>query len=255
MPSIALVRRTNAALQDGITSHIERLPVDTGLAEEQHRAYCAALEDAGYELRYVEEVPDGPDAVFVEDTAVVVGDVAVLARPGAPERRAEMAGTETVLRDLGLTLHAISGPGTLDGGDVLQVGTTVYVGRGGRTNGAGIAQLTEFLAPLGRRVVPVRLTEVLHLKSAVTALPDGTLLVHRDLVEPGALPLARRVSEEAGCHVVPLADGTVLISESAVETIADLSDLGFRLRPVPMTEFEKREGCVTCLSILLPDHG
>lgn len=255
MQPIALVRRTSAALEDGLTTHIDRVPVDTDLAQRQHHAYCAALEAAGYEVRFVEDAPDLADAVYVEDTAVVVGDVAVLGRAGAPERRPEVAGTEKVLRDLGLSLHAIEEPGTLDGGDVLQVGSTVYVGRGGRTNAAGIAQLRDVLVPLGRTVVPVRLTEVLHLKSAVTALPDHTMLVHRDLVEPGALPPARRVSEESGCHVVPLADGSVLISESAPRTIADLEDLGFRTRPVPMTEFEKREGCVTCLSILVHGQG
>lgn len=254
MQPIALVRRTSAALRDGITSHIERLPVDPDLAERQHRAYCRALADAGYEVRHVEDAPDLPDAVYVEDTAVVVDDVAVLTRPGAPERRPEVAGTEEVLRQLGLTVHALVAPGTLDGGDVLQVGRTVYVGRGGRTNGEGIAQLRALLAPLGRSVVPVRLTEVLHLKSAATVLPDGTLLVHRELFEPGALPPARPVPEEAGCHVVPLRDGSVLISESAPRTRQLIEDLGFRTRPVPMTEFEKREGCVTCLSILV-DRG
>lgn len=130
----ALVRRPSAALQDGLTSHIERVSVDTDLALEQHGAYCAALEDAGYELCFVEDAPDLADAVYVEDTAVVVDDVAVLARPGAVERRDEVAGTKRVLRDLGLTLHEIEHPGTLDGGDVLQVGTTVTsVAVGGRT--------------------------------------------------------------------------------------------------------------------------
>ncbi|MDQ2852345.1 N(G),N(G)-dimethylarginine dimethylaminohydrolase [Dermatophilaceae bacterium Sec6.4] len=252
MPPIALVRRTSSALESGITSHIDRVAVDTDLAQQQHAAYCAALEDAGYALQYVDDAPDLADAVYVEDTAVVVGPVAVLARPGALERRAEVDGTEDALRELGLQIHRITEPGTLDGGDILQVGNTVYVGRGGRTNGEGIAQLRAFLAPLGRTVVPVRLTGVLHLKSAVTALPDGTMLMHReDLVEAGALPTARLVHEDAGCHVVPLIDGTLLISDSAPRTIAELEDLGFRTRPVPMSEFEKREGCVTCLSIPL----
>lgn len=253
MSPIALVRRTSPALESGITSHIDRVPVDTDLAMRQHAAYCDALTDAGYDVRFVPDAPDLADAVYVEDTAVVVGDVAVLAHPGAPERRAEVEGSEQVLRDLGLQICRISAPGTLDGGDILQVGSTVYVGRGGRTNGDGIAQLRAFLAPTGATVVPVRLTGVLHLKSAVTALPDGTVLMHRsDLVEAGALPPARLVHEDAGCHVVPLIDGTVLISDSAPRTIAELQDLGFRMRPVPMSEFEKREGCVTCLSIPLP---
>lgn len=252
MSPIALVRRTSSALESGLTSHIDRVPVDTDLAQRQHEAYCAALEDAGYHLRFVEDAPELADAVYVEDTAVVVGDVAVLANPGAQERRAEIAGTENTLRELGLQIHRITAPGTLDGGDILQVGSTVYVGRGGRTNGEGIAQLRAFLMPLGRTVVPVKLTAVLHLKSAVTALPDGTMLMHRtDLVEEGALPRARLVHKDAGCHVVPLIDGTLLISDSAPQTIAELEDLGFRTRPVPMSEFEKREGCVTCLSIPL----
>lgn len=251
MKPVAIVRRTSPALEDGLVSHIDRVPVDAELARRQHEGYCAALADAGYELRYVEDAPELGDAVYVEDTVVVVDDVAVLSRPGAPERRPEVDGTEAVVRELGLTVHRIEEPGTLDGGDVLQVGSRVYVGRGGRTNGAGIAQLREILAPLGRTVVPVRLTEVLHLKSAVTALPDDTMLVLEDLVEPGALPAGRPVVEEPGCHVVPLVDGTVLISASAPKTIETLEDLGFRTRPVEISEFEKREGCVTCLSVLV----
>ena len=251
MLPVAIVRRTSAALQDGLTSHIARVPVDTGLARRQHEAYCAALADAGYELRHVEDAPGLGDAVYVEDTVVVVDDVAVLSRPGAVERRPEVDGTEAVVHDLGLTVHRIEEPGTLDGGDVLQVGSRVYVGRGGRTNAAGIAQLRDILAPLGRTVVPVRLTEVLHLKSAVTALPDDTLLLLPELLEPGALPTGRPVEEEPGCHVVPLVDGTVLISSSAPKTIQALEDLGFRTRPVDISEFEKREGCVTCLSVLV----
>jgi dimethylargininase len=251
MTPVAIVRRTSSALQDGLTSHIARVPVDVDLARRQHEAYCAALTDAGYDLRYVEDAAELADAVDVEDTVVVFGDIAVRTRPGAPERRPEVAGTEAVLRELGLTVHRISEPATLDGGDVLQVGSTVYVGRGGRTNGAGIAQLRELVRPLGRTVVPVRLTEVLHLKSAVTALPDGTMLVLDDLVEQGALPPGRPVTEEAGCHVVPLVDGTVLISASAPRTRDALEDLGFGTRPVEISEFEKREGCVTCLSVLV----
>ena len=113
----------------------------------------------------------------------------MLTRPGAPERRPEVAGTEQAARELGLALARIEEPGRLDGGDVLQVGTTVYVGRGGRTDGEGIRQLRGHLAPLGRTVVPVPLRRVLHLKSAVTALPDGTLIAHdAALVDTAPLP-------------------------------------------------------------------
>lgn len=248
---IALVRRPSTRLAEGIVTHIDRVPVDVDLALAQHAAYCQALEDAGWQVRYVEPAPEHPDSVFVEDTVVVVGDTAVITRPGADSRRGETAGTEKALADLGLEIVRIAEPGTLDGGDVLQVGRTVYVGRGGRTNGEGIRQLRAAVEPLGRVVVPVRLVDVLHLKSAVTALPDGTFLAAAELLEPGVFPAGRPIREEAGCHVVPLAGGEVLISASAPETAQDLRDLGFGTRVVDISEFEKLEGCVTCLSVLI----
>ncbi len=249
---IALVRRPTADLADGIVTHIDRVPVDVELAIRQHADYRAALAAAGWDVREVEPAPGLPDATFVEDSVVVVDDLAVLTRNGAPSRRAEVTGTEEAVRALGLEVVRIVEPGTLDGGDVLQVGTTVYVGRGGRTNGEGIRQLRDFLAPLGRTVVPVRLQAVLHLKSAVTALPDGTFLAIEDLIEPGAVPSFRPVDEEAGCHVVPLGGGQVLISASAPRTVERLTDLGFTTCVVDISEFEKLEGCVTCLSVLVP---
>ncbi len=249
---VALVRRPTEDLAEGIVTHIDRVPVDVELAVHQHAGYRAALASAGWDVREVEPAPGFPDATFVEDSVVVVDDLAVLTRNGAPSRRGEVAGTERAVRALGLDVARIEEPGTLDGGDVLQVGTTVYVGRGGRTDGEGIRQLRTLLAPLGRTVVPVRLQAVLHLKSAVTALPDGTFLAIEGLIEPGAVPSFRPVEEEAGCHVVPLGAGQVLISSSAPRTIERLNDLGFTPCVVDLSEFEKLEGCVTCLSVLVP---
>ena len=248
---IALVRRPTQDLAEGITTHVERVPVDADLAAEQHAGYRAALSAAGWEVREVEPAPGCPDATFVEDSVVVVDGTAVLTRSGAEARRAEVPGTEAVVRDLGLDVVRISGEGTLDGGDVLQVGMTVYVGRGGRTNAEGIRQLRGHLAPLGRTVVAVRLQAVLHLKSAVTALPDGTFLALPELLEPGAFPVARPVTEEPGCHVVPLGGDRVLMSASAPRTAEWLADLGFTPVVVDIGEFEKLEGCVTCLSVLV----
>jgi dimethylargininase len=248
----ALVRRPVERLGDGIVTHIERRAVDVGRAREQHAAYCAALRDSGWAVREVAPAPAYPDSVFVEDTVVVVDDLAVLTRPGAEERRGEVDGTAAVLRDVGVPLEAISAPGTLDGGDVLQVGSTVYVGRGGRTNGEGIRQLREHLEPLGRAVVPVELRDVLHLKSAVTALPDGTFVGQAHLVDASPFPTWREVTEEAGSHVVPLGGGRVLMASSAPLTAQWLGDLGFDVVTVDISEFEKLEGCVTCLSVLLP---
>ena len=247
----ALVRRPTEDMDAGIVTHIERVPVDVALAMEQHAGYRAALAAAGWDVHEVAPAPGCPDATFVEDSVVVVAGTAVLTRSGAPSRRGEVAGTEKAVRELGLDVVRIDGGGTLDGGDVLQVGDTVYVGRGGRTNAEGIRQLRSHVAPLGRTVVPVGLRGVLHLKSAVTALPDGTFLALPELLEPGVFPLGRPVEEEGGCHVVPLGGDEVLISASAPRTADRLADLGFTPRVVDISEFEKLEGCVTCLSVLV----
>jgi dimethylargininase len=248
----ALVRPPGSRLAEGIVTHQRRVPVDVGLARAQHAGYADALAACGWRIAPVPDVEDCPDSVFVEDTVVVCEDLAVLARPGAPARRAEVAGVAAIAGPLGLRTAAIAAPGTLDGGDVLQAGHTVYVGRGGRTNAAGIRQLRALLAPLGRTVIAVPLRNVLHLKSAVTALPDGTFLLAPQLVPAALFPAARPVDEEAGCHVVPLGADRVLIAASAPRTAQLLDDLGFTPVVADISEFEKLEGCVTCLSVLLP---
>jgi dimethylargininase len=247
-----LVRAPSSRLAEGIVTHIERTPVDVTRARAQHAAYADALAACGWTTRQVPAAEDCPDSVFVEDTVVVCEDLAVLARPGAPARRAEVSGVAATVESLGLRTAAIQEPGTLDGGDVLQAGHTVYVGRGGRTNGAGIRQLRALLAPLGRTVVAVPLSGVLHLKSAVTALPDGTFLLLPQLVPAGLFPAVRPVDEESGCHVVPLGADRVLIAASAPRTAELLEDIGFVPVVTDISEFEKLEGCVTCLSVLLP---
>jgi dimethylargininase len=252
----ALVRRPSSRLGDGLVTHVERTSVDAERAAQQHAAYVAALAGAGWAVREVERADELPDSAFVEDTVVVCGDLAVLTRPGAPEREAEVAGTEAALDGLGLEVGRIEAPGTLDGGDVLQVDGTLYVGRGGRTNGDGIRQLRRHAATRGRRVVPVPLRSVLHLKSAVTALPDGTLVAaDASLLDTAPLPTLRLVPEEGGAHVVPLGGGTLLMAASAPRTAELLHDLGFDVVAVDIAEFEKMEGCVTCLSVLVPNPG
>jgi dimethylargininase len=249
---IALVRRPSPRLADGIVTHISRSAVDVDLAMRQHAAYVEALAAAGWQIHYVDPADDCPDAVFVEDTVVILGDLAVLARPGAVERRPEIEGTAAAVSVVGLRVARIEAPGTLDGGDVLQVGTTVYVGRGGRTNAEGIRQLRRIAADEGRTVVAIPLDKVLHLKSAVTALPDGTFLCYADLVDRALFPAVRDVAEEPGAHVVLLGDDVILIAASAPFTIAAIADLGYSPVVVDISEFEKLEGCVTCLNVLIP---
>jgi dimethylargininase len=249
---IALVRQPSHRLAEGLVTHIERRDVDIAQARPQHEAYCTALADAGWQVREVAPADRCPDSVFVEDTVVVCDGLAVITRPGAPQRRPEISGTEKAVREAGLEVVRVQAPATLDGGDVLQVGTIVYVGRGGRTNGEGVAQLRDYMATRGRTVIPVSLRDVLHLKSAVTALPDGTLLALPELFDAAALgqPVCS-VEEEAGCHVVPLGDDLVLMAASAPHTAALVADLGFTPVVVDISEYEKLEGCVTCLSVLI----
>src|SRR6185437_15501543 len=155
MNGTGLVRGPSSRLAEGIVTHISRMPVDTELARSQHAAYADALAASGWTIRAAPAADDCPDSVFIEDTVVICEDLAVLTRPGAAVRRPEVEGVAQTVRSLGLHTACIEEPGTLDGGDVLQAGSTVYVGRGGRTNGEGIRQLRALLVPLGRTVIGV----------------------------------------------------------------------------------------------------
>ncbi|MFE6332332.1 dimethylargininase [Streptomyces sp. NPDC057806] len=251
MPSKkALVRRPGPRLAEGLVTHIEREQVDVGRATEQWEAYTEALRAHGWETVEVDPADDCPDAVFVEDTVVMYRNVALITRPGAEARRAETVGVEEAVASLGCSVNWIWEPGTLDGGDVLKVGDTIYVGRGGRTNAAGVQQVRAAFEPLGARVVAVPVSKVLHLKSAVTALPDGTVIGHIPHVDrPALFPRFLSVPEEAGGHVVLLGGHKLLISASAPKTAELLADLGHEPVVVDISEFEKLEGCVTCLSV------
>jgi dimethylargininase len=230
--------------------------VDADAAVEQWHGYVAALERCGWATYEVPPADDCPDAVFVEDTMVVYRDLAVLTRPGAPQRRDEIAAAETAVQARGYRTARVDDPGTLDGGDVLKVADTLYVGRGGRTNAAGLEQLRALFEPLGATVIGVPVRKVLHLKSAVTALPDKTVIGYPPLVDdidvfPDFLP----VPEEAGSHVVLLGAGRLLMSASAPRTAALLERRGYTPVVVEIGEFEKLEGCVTCLSVRLRHPG
>ncbi|MGV9451995.1 dimethylargininase [Streptomyces sp. NPDC003635] len=253
MPSKkALVRRPSPRLAEGLVTHIEREKVDVDLAKEQWEAYVEALRTHGWETVEVDPADDCPDSVFVEDTVVMYKNVALITRPGAEARRAETIGVEEAVASLGCSVNWIWEPGTLDGGDVLKVGDTIYVGRGGRTNAAGVQQVRAAFEPLGARVVAVPVSKVLHLKSAVTALPDGTVIGHIPKVDrPALFPRFLSVPEEAGGHVVLLGGHKLLISASAPKTAEFLADLGHEPVVVDISEFEKLEGCVTCLSVRL----
>ncbi|MEU1132196.1 dimethylargininase [Streptomyces sp. NPDC005900] len=248
----ALIRRPGPRLAEGLLTHLERTPVDVELALRQWEGYVAALHAHGWQTLEVAPADDCPDAVFVEDAVVVFRNVALIARPGAETRRGETAGMEEAVVRLGCSVNRVREPGTLDGGDVLKIGDTIYVGRGGRTNAEGVRQLRAVFEPLGARVVAVPVAKVLHLKSAVTALPDGTVIGYDPLVDsPSLFAPFLPVPEEAGAHVVLLGGGKLLMAASAPKSAELFADLGFDPVLVDISEFEKLEGCVTCLSVRL----
>jgi dimethylargininase len=252
----ALVRRPGPRLEEGLVTHIERSSIDHDLALRQWHGYVSALHAEGWETIEVPPADDCPDAVFVEDTVVVYGDLAVITRPGADERKPETAAVEDVLAGLGYRIVRVEDPGTLDGGDVLKHGHAVWVGLGGRTNRSGLGQLAAALGQSGVQVVGVPLTKVLHLKSAVTALPDGTIVGYPPLIDdPNTWQSLLEVPEEPGAHVVVLDEETVLMSTSAPRTAEMFVDRGLRVVAVDLTEYEKLEGCVTCLSVRLRGFG
>jgi dimethylargininase len=252
MTQHSLVRRPVPSLQNGLVSHIERRPVDFELAIRQWHGYVEALNEHGWATTEVLAATDCPDSVFIEDTMVVYRNVAIISRPGADSRKPEIVGAEKALIPFGYRVERIQDPGTLDGGDVLKVGNTIYVGQGGRTNAEGLRQLRAVFAPLGARVVAIPMSKVLHLKTAITALPDGSIIGWAAaLDDPFFFPNFVPMPEEEGAHVVLLGDDRLLMSASAPRSAALLRDLGYHPVPVELTEFEKLEGCVTCLSVRL----
>lgn len=249
-----LVRRPSPHLADGELTHIGRVPVDPGLALEQWKGYVDVFRQRGWEVVEIPPADEHPDGVFVEDTVVVFDDLAVTTRPGADSRRGEVVTTRSVVETTGLDVAAIEEPGSLDGGDVLKIGRTVYVGASSRTNEEGIAQLRALLEPRGWSVEAVPVTKVLHLKSGITALPDGTVVGYEPLVDdPTGFARFVGVPEEHGTAVVVLDENTVLMSADAPETAALWRARGLDVVTVPITEFEKLEGCVTCLSVRVRD--
>jgi dimethylargininase len=256
---LALTRPVSPTLAECELTHRDRVPIDVERAAAQHADYEAALEVAGCRLVPVPAAPHLPDAVFVEDTAVVVDEVAVLARPGAKSRRPEVDAVAAVLV-AHRPVRRIEAPATLDGGDVLVVGRDVFVGSSARTNDAGADQLRSILEPLGYVVRPVPVTGCLHLKSAVTAVGEETLLLNPEWTSSAAFEGYRLVEvapgEPAAANVLRLPD-RVLMAAGHPETRArieaaledEAADVG--VVDVDVSELAKAEAGVTCCSILL----
>ena len=250
---LALVREVSPTIDQCELTHLARTPIDPRRAAAEHRRYVTVLEELGCQVRWIPPEPALPDAVFVEDTAVVVDEVAVMTRPGAASRRPETASMAGVLAAY-RRVAAIDAPGTLDGGDVLRVDRVLYVGHSARTNAEGIAQLARHLAPYGYQVRPVETRGCLHLKSAVTEVAQQTLLLNPDWIDAqafGHLALIEVDPDEPQAANALRIGGVAVHAAAWQRTRARLEQQGIRVVPVDVSELAKAEAGVSCCSVIL----
>lgn len=249
---LAVTRAVSPAIVNCQLTHLAREPIDIVQARAQHAEYERVLERLGCSIERLPGGIDIPDSVFVEDIAIVFDELAIITRPGAVSRRAEVPGVSAAL-SRHRPLVSIAEPGTIDGGDVLVVGRSVFVGRTGRTNDSGIEQMRTALAPHGYAVASRSVRSCLHLKSAITVLDDSTLLVNRrwivdeefssfDLVDVDS-------AEPAGANIVRVGD-RLLYAAAFPRTLERLTDRGYDVTTVDVSEIAKAEGAVTCCSLI-----
>ena len=249
---VALTRGVSPSIERCELAHLERESIDVGVAAQQHRSYEECLVGLGCALEALPAEPDMPDCVFVEDIAVVLDELALVTRPGAPSRRAETPGVERALSEYRQLEH-IRPPGTLDGGDVLAVGREIFVGLSARTNEDGFSQARSKLEPLGYSVTGVPVSGCLHLKSAVGLVSPDTLLVNGDWVDTGVFGDRRLIevapSEPRAAGALPIGDAVVY--PSAFKRTRDrLAEAGIETTTVDLSELAKAEAGVTCCSLV-----
>lgn len=256
----AITRDVSRSLGTCELSYLERTPIDVDLAQRQHQAYRHALNALGCRVIALPAEHELPDAVFVEDVALVFDEIAIRTCPGAKSRRAEVQSVANALESH-RTVRSIETPGTLDGGDVLRIGRTIYVGQSLRTNAAGIEQLQALVGPasLGDNaytVQPVPIRDCLHLKSAVTEVADGVVLINPDWVDRAAFAGFRQIEIDPG---EPHAANGLRVGRGVIYplnfplTEQSLAHAGIAVVPVDVSELQKAEGAVTCCSIVFRD--
>ena len=251
---LVLTRDPCPAMDGAELTHMARNPIDMDRARAQHAAYRAALAATGTELVTLPALPDHPDCVFVEDTLLALPECFVLTRPGASSRRGEVASMALALPQ-DRPAYALEAPATLDGGDVLRIGKTIYVGLSNRTNAAGIAALADITAPFDYRVTGVEMTGALHLKTAVTALAPDLLLVNPAWLKSPVFDEWRRIEVApdepfAGNHVN--LNGTVFMAAAHPQTAGRIAAAGLNVSLLEVDEFAKAEGGLTCMSVIIP---
>jgi dimethylargininase len=252
---LAITRAVSPALERCELSWLPREKIDLARAMAQHRAYEQCLRDLGADLISMPPEPDLPDSMFVEDPAVVVPEMAIITRMGAESRRRETEGLAPVLARY-RPVRYLREPATLEGGDVLRIGKTMFVGRSQRTNTEGIQQLAAELSPFGYSVRPVPVDSCLHLKSACSYLGEQTVLANAEWVDPGifrteGLQILEVPAFEPRAANVLVINGTIVVPAAFPKTTALLARHGFTVRTLDISELMKAEAGLTCSSILL----
>ena len=254
---VAITRMPSRSLAGCELSFVARTAIDVDLAIAQHQDYERALETLGCRVIALPALEDQPDAVFVEDVALVLDEAAVMTRPGAESRRAEGASIATVLADFRPLLR-IEAPGTLDGGDVLRIGRAIFVGQSARSNAAGISQLRELLSPHGYTVQGVATRGCLHLKSAVTQVAPDTLLIQPAWVDAEIFASYRLIEvdpvEEHAANALRIGDSAVIHPDCFPRTQQRLCHAGIKVIGVDVSELQKAEGAVTCCSLVFSEQ-
>jgi dimethylargininase len=249
---IAITRAVSPAINLCEIGFIERQAIDLAKADEQHRQYEDCLADLGASVVSLPPEPDYPDSVFVEDPAVVVDEVAIMTRMGAESRRGESQSLARILERY-RPLRWLREPATLEGGDVMRIGRTLYVGVSHRTNREGIEQLAGELGPLGYTVLPVTVRGALHLKTACCYLGDGAILANREWVDLEPLAAFRVVDVAPGegraANVLTLG-GSVIVPACFPRTAEILGNAGMKVRALDVSELMKAEAGVTCSSLI-----
>jgi len=249
---VAVTRAVPPSIVDCELTHLARAPIDVRLARMQHDQYEQTLRALGCRIEPVAPAPEMPDSVFIEDTAVVFDEVAVIARPGAVSRRPEPQAVAEVLSRY-RPLRPIEPPGTIDGGDVLVVGRRVFVGLSTRTNHEGLRQFTDAIARFGYDVTGLPVDGCLHLKSAVTTVADDLLILDPASIDPrsfGGFRWIETAPDERHAANVLRIGATVICPEDAPATRRRLEDAGVTVRTVAATELGKAEGGLTCCSLI-----
>ena len=250
---IALTRAVPVSLIDCELTHLTREAIDIELAIEQHRAYEEKLSSLGCVIEHLPSTPDLPDSVFVEDTAVVLPDIAIITRPGAESRRAETESVAAALRRH-RAVEVIQSSGTIDGGDVLVLGKNIYVGLSSRTNAEGIAQLGELTASHGYQVHAVQVSGCLHLKSAVTQVARNKILLNPAWITASLFEGFDTIEVHAD---EPHAANALMVGDAVVfplhhpRTQQILEQSGLNVHTIEVGELAKAEAGVTCCSILI----